>query len=183
MTGVMQAAECRVLTAVMARVPGPVTVVTTVDRSAKRWGFTATSFSSVSLDPPLVLVCLDKRASTHGAFTAADHFMVNVLSAEQGHIARLFATSGTDRFAGGVTAPCELGLPGLAGTCARLACSMHTIVDGGDHSILIGRVLAGRTSDRVPLVYCDRSYSYPAPPLAGEPGYQHVRSWSHGHFG
>jgi flavin reductase ActVB len=158
----MISTEQAVLTSAMSRVPGPVTVVTTVDPSGRCWGFTASSFSSVSLNPPLVLVCLDKKASTHASFTAASHFLINVLAQEQAGVARLFATSGVNRFATGDMAPCELGLPGLPEPCARLACSMHCIVDAGDHSILIGRVVAIYVGDRVPLVYCDRSFSYPA---------------------
>ncbi|WP_246567955.1 flavin reductase family protein [Streptomyces flaveus] len=143
--------------------PGPVTVVTTVDAAGKRWGFTATSFSSVSLEPPLVLVCLDKHASTHAAFTGARHFLINVLAHEQGGVARRFAASGIDRFAGSDMESCELGLPGLPGTCVRVACSMHSVLDVGDHSVLIGRVEATYVTDRTPLVYYDRSFARPAP--------------------
>jgi flavin reductase ActVB len=148
-----------ILTSAMTRVPGPVTVVTTVDYAGKRWGFTANSFSSVSLDPPLVLVCLDKKASTHTAFTAASRFLINVLAQDQADIARMFATSGIDRFAPGDMEPCELGLPGLPEPCARVACHMHSIIDAGDHSILIGRVAATHVGDRAPLVYCNRSFA------------------------
>src|SRR5690606_28592026 len=105
------AMEHALLTTAMARVPGPVTVVTTVDGSGRRWGCTAPSFSPVSLDPPLVLVCLDKKASSHPAFTAARHLMVNVLAHGQEEVARWFAAAGTDRFSDGDMRPCELGLP------------------------------------------------------------------------
>jgi flavin reductase ActVB len=154
--------EHQIFTSAMSRVPGPVTVVTTVDASCRRWGFTSSSFGSVSLNPPLVLVCLDKKASTHPAFIAARHFMINVLTQDQEDIARRFARSGIDRFAAGDMEPCELGLPGLPDPCARIACSMHCVVSAGDHSILIGRVQATHVSDGTPLVYCDRSYAYPA---------------------
>ena len=103
----MEAAD---FTRAMARVPGPVTVVTTVDAAGTRSGFTASSFSSVSLDPPLVLVCLDRAASTHPAFAAADRFLVNVLAEGQEAIALRFATSGIDRFAAGDLKPCEAGM-------------------------------------------------------------------------
>jgi flavin reductase (DIM6/NTAB) family NADH-FMN oxidoreductase RutF len=147
----------------MARVPGPVTVVTTVDAAGVPHGFTASSFSSVSLDPPLVLICLDKGASTHPAFCAADRFLVNVLAKEQADIARRFATSGIDRFAAGDMRACELGLPGLEGSSVRVACSMNSLLDAGDHSILLGLVQDTYVSDRVPLVYCDRLFSWPLP--------------------
>src|SRR5436305_10667794 len=122
-------------TRAMARVPGPVIVATTIEPSGTPRGFTASSFSSLSLDPPLVLVCLDKNASTHKAFVTADHFMVNILSAQQADVARRFATSGVDRFEAGDMQPCELGLPGLPDAAARVACSLHEVLDGGDHSI------------------------------------------------
>ncbi|MGV9881171.1 flavin reductase family protein [Streptomyces sp. NPDC003006] len=150
------------LTQAMARVPGPVTVVTTIDGAGKRWGFTANSFSSVSLDPPLVLVCLNKTASTHEAFTSTDRFLINVLACGQDMVARRFAESGVDRFAAGDMEACELGLPGSHDACARVACTMHAIIDAGDHSILIGRVVDTHADDRTPLVYYNRAFAYPA---------------------
>ena len=155
--------DARTFTRAMARVPGAVTVVTTVDSAGRRWGFTSTSFCSVSLDPPLVLVCLGKSASTHAAFTTAQRFMVNVLAESHVPIAQRFATSGIDRFAAGDMAACEFGLPGLPDSCARVACSMRALIDAGDHSILIGTVEAAHwVSGRTPLVYVDRCYGYPA---------------------
>ncbi|MBB2911042.1 flavin reductase (DIM6/NTAB) family NADH-FMN oxidoreductase RutF [Streptosporangium becharense] len=160
--------EPTILTSTMAHVPGPVTVVTTVDASGRRWGFTASSFSSVSLEPPLVLVCLGRRASTHTAFTGVRHFLVNVLAHGQVGVARRFATSGIDRFAAGDMESCELGLPGLPVACVRVACSTHSVVDAGDHSILIGRVEETHVSGRIPLVYYNRSFSRPVPARAAD---------------
>jgi len=145
-------------TRAMARVPGPVTVVTTVDGSGRRWGFTASSFTSLSLSPPLVLVCLDRAASTHGAFLEAGHFLINVLAQDQADIARRFAESGVDRFGAGDTTPLELGMPGIRDAAARVACSTQSVLDGGDHSILIGRVEAAHVGGEDPLVYCDRAF-------------------------
>ncbi|MER5793831.1 flavin reductase family protein [Streptomyces sp. NPDC001980] len=161
------AAEDLDFTRAMARVPGPVVVTTTVDDSGRRWGFTASSFVSLSLDPPLVTVSLDKKASTHPAFAVAGHFMVNVLAHDQSEIARRFATSGVDRFAAGDTEPLERGLPGIPRAVVRLACRMHEVVDGGDHSMLVGRVLDCVTShEREALVYVDRGFVRPAAPEA-----------------
>ncbi|MFB6578176.1 MULTISPECIES: flavin reductase family protein [unclassified Streptomyces] len=154
--------ERTALTRAMARVPGPVTVVTTIDGTGKRWGFTANSFTSVSLEPPLVLVCLNKTASTHGAFTAADRFLINVLAHGEDEVALRFARSGVDRFADADMEPCELGLPGSHGACVRVACSMHAVLDAGDHSILVGRVVDTHTNDRTPLVYYNRAFAHPA---------------------
>ena len=150
-------------TSAMARVPGPVVVTTTVDEAGCRWGFTASSFVSLSLAPPLVTVSLDKKASTHSAFTSAGHFMVNVLAHDQSDIARRFATSGVDRFAAGDTVPLERGLPGIPEAAVRLVCRLHDVVDGGDHSMLIGHVLDCVTDvERDALVYVDRAFVRPA---------------------
>ena len=146
----------------MAAVPSPVVVATTLDASGRRWGFTASSFTALSADPPLILVCLDRSASTHAAFTACDRFMANVLAAEHEPVARRFASSGIDRFAAGDMTACEAGLPGLPGAVARLTCTLHAVLDGGDHSILVGRVEQCVVSPRTPLVYCGRSYTRPA---------------------
>lgn len=149
-------------TRAMARVPGPVTVVTTATPSGERWGFTASSFSSLSLSPPLVLVCLDKAASTHQAFLNADRFLINIMGEDHEDVAMRFATSGTDRFAAGDMKPCELGLPGLPDATARLACTRYDVLDGGDHSILLGHVETATTGVPAALVYCDRSFALPA---------------------
>ncbi|WP_019927192.1 flavin reductase family protein [Nocardia sp. BMG111209] len=145
----------------MSRVPAPVTVATTVDRDGRPWGFTSSSFGSLSLSPPLVLVCLDHGASTHRAFTTTGHFLVNVLADGQSEIARRFATSGIDRFGAGDTEAAEFGLPGIPEAVVRVACSMYRIVDAGDHSILIGRAEATHVADRSPLVYVDRGFVLP----------------------
>lgn len=146
---------------VMARVPTPVTVVTTVDATGRRWGFTASSFTSLSLDPPLVLVCPAKTASCHEAFVTGTRFLVNVLAADHADIATSFARSGHDKFAGSPMEPCELGLPGLPDATARIACTLHDVLDGGDHSILVGRVEAVSTGGADPLVYHDRRFTRP----------------------
>jgi flavin reductase ActVB len=150
-------------TRVMARVPGPVIVATTIDAAGRQWGFTASAFSSLSLQPPLVLVCLAKTASTHDAFVTAGHFLVNVLACEQSEVAVRFARSGVDRFADGDMQPCELGLPGLPGAAARAACTLYDVLDGGDHSILIGKVAEVSTGEPDPLVHCDRTFAQPVP--------------------
>ncbi|UUU30192.1 flavin reductase family protein [Streptomyces sp. CA-210063] len=148
-------------TRTMAHVPTPVTVVTTVDAAGRRWGFTASSFSSLSLDPPLVLVCPAKTASCHDAFVSAGQFLVNVLAAGQKEIAGAFARSGADKFAGTPMEPCEFGLPGLAAATARIACTLHEVLDGGDHSILVGRVESVFLGGAEPLVYHNRRFTKP----------------------
>ncbi|MGW0793022.1 flavin reductase family protein [Streptomyces sp. NPDC002911] len=155
----------------MAHVPTPVTVVTTVDASGRRWGFTAGSFTSLSLQPPLVLVCPAKSASCHNSLVTADRFMVNVLAADQADVAAGFARTGRDKFADSPMEPCEFGLPGLRTAAARLACVLHEVLDGGDHSILVGRVEAVWAGGAEPLIYHNRLFTRPgaAPALAPAP--------------
>ncbi|MFD6424605.1 flavin reductase [Streptomyces sp. NPDC060198] len=152
-------------TTAMARVPSPVTVVTTYGPDGVPYGFTAGSFVSASLDPPLVLVCLDKGASTHPAFASAERFLVNVLGEGQQAVARRFAASGTDRFASGDMRPLEGGLPGLPDACARIACRLHSVLDAGDHTALLGRVEQTYTGGRTPLVHVDRLFHRAVPDL------------------
>lgn len=85
----------------MASFPSGVTIVTTVDGDGKWWGFTATSFCSVSMDPPLVLVCLARGAECHPVFEAAEHFVIHVIHSEHTDLALRFATRGADKFGDG----------------------------------------------------------------------------------
>ncbi|MCQ4081073.1 flavin reductase family protein [Streptomyces sp. RB6PN25] len=143
----------------MAAVPAPVTIATTIDRQGKRWGFTGSSFTSLSANPPMVMICLSKTASTHAAFTGCAQFMVNVLADNHGHIARRFAAPRIDRFSAGDMGDCEAGLPGLPDAVVRLVCALHQVLDGGDHSILVGRVEQAVTTGGEPLVYCGRTFT------------------------
>ncbi|MGW2342256.1 flavin reductase family protein [Streptomyces sp. NPDC001661] len=146
-------------TSALSRVPSPVTVVTTKDADSRCWGFTASSFTSLSLDPPLVLVCPAKTSRSHHAFVTARRFMINVLAAEQEEIARHFARPQLDKFADGAMTVCEFDLPGLPSASARLACTLYDVLDGGDHSILVGRVEAVHVGEKEPLVYFDRGFA------------------------
>ncbi|WNV87623.1 flavin reductase family protein [Umezawaea sp. Da 62-37] len=149
-------------TRALAQVPGPVAVITTIDDDGRRWGFTGSAFCSVSLDPPLVLVCLARTASTHAAFQRSGRYLVNVLGEHQTDVALRFAKSGSDRFSADDTVSCELGLPGLLTASARLACTIHQLVDAGDHTILIGLVQEAYSADHVPLTYWNRAFGRPA---------------------
>ncbi|XVS67522.1 flavin reductase family protein [Actinosynnema sp. CA-299493] len=151
----------KTFTSAMASVAGPVAVVTTIDESGRPRGFTASSFCSLSLDPPLVLVCLSRTSSSHPAFAAAKSFTVNVLAHDHAELARHFARPSEDKFEGAVMTECERGLPGLVDAAARLACSAHAVLDGGDHSILVGLVEEAVTLDRTPLIYHNRAFTRP----------------------
>jgi flavin reductase (DIM6/NTAB) family NADH-FMN oxidoreductase RutF len=117
-------------------------------------GFTATGFSSVSLTPPLVLVCVGRHASVHEGIIGAEHFGVSVLSDRQGWIAEQFACSGIDRFHNVALRPGRV--PAIDGALARLECRRHALFDAGDHTIVVGEVLAGSVAPGKPLVHFSR---------------------------
>ena len=116
-----------------------VTVVTTRDQSGIPHGLTANSFSSVSLEPPLVLFCIDKRSNCLSAFNEADAFAINVLTDGQKDISDRFAFS-EERWEGVKTRTLQTGVPILEDCLANLDCSMHAQYDAGDHVIVVGKV-------------------------------------------
>lgn len=143
----------------MANFPSGVTVVTTVDDEGVPWGFTASAFSSLSLDPPLILICLEKKAESHSAFHEAQHFAVSILSEGQGDEAMRFARRGTNKFEGFEHQPGkETGLPLVPNATAHLECRMYDKLPGGDHTILIGEVLTASSFERPPLLHHNRGF-------------------------
>ncbi|MBO0821648.1 MAG: flavin reductase [Nocardiopsaceae bacterium] len=130
-----------------------VTVVTCLGPGGERVGMTANSFTSVSIDPPLVLWCPAKTASGTPAFTAATHFAVNVLGAGQHHLSRLFATPSEDKFAGLTTRAGASGAPLLNGTVASFECAVVAVHDAGDHLIMVGQVEGFESPGGPPLVF------------------------------
>ncbi len=135
-----------------------VTVVTTVDSAGRPQGMTASAVSSVSLEPPLLLVCIDKAADFHPVMTAAKMFAVNVLAADQESTARRFADRAPDRFAS-VDMHLIEDLPHLDGCVAHLRCEKRGEFDAGDHTIFIGLVVAGETQQRSPLLHYRGRYT------------------------
>jgi flavin reductase (DIM6/NTAB) family NADH-FMN oxidoreductase RutF len=130
-----------------------VTIITTVGDDGKPYGLTATAFTSVSLEPPLVLVCVDKRAESHPHFHASRVFAVNFLAADQQELSRRFAVSGGDKFTAITLCPGVTGAPLLAGVLGYLECRTTDICEGGDHTIFIGQVEAADARAGEPLVY------------------------------
>ncbi|MCC5960125.1 MAG: flavin reductase family protein [Rhodobacteraceae bacterium] len=119
-----------------------VTVVTTRAPDGTPVGFTANSFSSVSLDPPLLLVCPGKFLSCHDAFHAAGYFAVSVLAEGQEDVSNIFASHSGDRFAR-VAYDTDLHeVPLIRGAVARFSCTTWQTIPAGDHSILLGRIIA-----------------------------------------
>ena len=135
-----------------------VTVVTTLDRQGSPRGFTANSFTSVSLDPPLVLVCIDKRGRSFEVFSEGDGYAVNILSESQQTVSNAFATSTDDRFARVEWHTGPAGHPVFEGAAAWLDCRRHDLVDAGDHVIMIGRVIGYHHTVRPPLGYSRGTY-------------------------
>jgi flavin reductase (DIM6/NTAB) family NADH-FMN oxidoreductase RutF len=135
-----------------------VTVVTTVAADGEPRGFTANSFSSVSLDPPLVLVCIAKRAGSYDIFRAARAFAINILQDGQRDVSATFASPRPDKFSGLACTTARSGSPILPDCAAWLDCELHQQVDAGDHVILIGRVVDLAHSPRTPLGYYSGSY-------------------------
>ncbi len=137
-----------------------ITIVTSMDEAGAPVGFTANSFTSVSLDPPLLLVCPGKNASSLPAILRAGVFGVNVLAADQRPIAERFAMRGVDRFANGEWVEAESGVLLLEGACSNFACTTVNEVDAGDHIVLIGRIESFRAAcERKPLMYVQGQYA------------------------
>ena len=135
-----------------------VTVVTTMDADGTPRGFTANSFTSVSLDPPLILVCLAKKATSCPVFRASECFAVNILCEDQRAVSATFSSRIADRFATVDWFTRSTGSPIIAGTVAWLDCRMHEAVDVGDHYILIGRIVDYDYAASSPLGFCRGAY-------------------------
>jgi len=140
-----------------------VTIVTARDSGGLPIGVTASSFNSVSLDPPLVLWSIARAARSCLAFMEAPHWNVHVLSVDQEGLANRFARQGEDKFAG---VEFENGLtdaPLLGGCSARFQCRMQFVYDGGDHAILVGQVLSYDRSEQAPLLFVTGGYAIASP--------------------
>jgi len=136
-----------------------VTVVTCLDEADQPVGLTANSFTSVSLDPPLLLVCIAKGAASAPALLAAAHFAVNVLQTGQQPASIRFSTRHEDRFGPNDWSPGELGAPVLKQSLSVFECESHGVHEGGDHHILLGRVIKATFDASLdPLLYFRGSY-------------------------
>lgn len=136
-----------------------VTIVTAMDAEGVPVGLTANSFTSVSLDPPLLLVCIANNAGSRPVLESAERFAVNVLQIGQQPTSNRFAGRGEDRFASTPWHVGEFGTPVLTGSLASFECSRHALHDGGDHIILVGRVLKAMFEPRRdPLLYFRGKY-------------------------
>lgn len=133
--------------------PTGVAIVTTCDADGAPVGLTISSFNSVSMDPPLVLWSLALNAASLPTFRASEGFAINILSADQAHLPKVFSSPVDERFAdldwqNGIS-----GAPVLNDAAAVIECRTYARYDGGDHEIMLGEVLRHRSSDLIPLVY------------------------------
>lgn len=135
-----------------------ITVITGIDAGGPV-GLTCQSFTSVSLDPPLVLFVPAKATSSWPRIGAASHFCANVLAEDQEALSRGFAVRGGDKFGGVGWRPGLTGAPVLDGCLAYVDCEIHAVHDGGDHDIVVGRVVdLAITSDAAPLLFFRGGY-------------------------
>ncbi|MHB0970123.1 MAG: flavin reductase family protein [Thermoanaerobaculia bacterium] len=134
-----------------------VTVVTT-ESGGHRYGLTVSAFSSLSLNPPLVLICVEKSVRAHDLIPKAERFAVNVLSSEQEAVSNRFASKVEDRFEGIATHEGQLGVPLIDGALAAIECRLHDTLAGGDHTIFIGEVVNTEIHEGSPLIYYRSRY-------------------------
>ncbi|SFN29807.1 NADH-FMN oxidoreductase RutF, flavin reductase (DIM6/NTAB) family [Pseudonocardia ammonioxydans] len=124
-----------------------VAVVTATAADGTPLGMAVNSFTSLSLDPPLILFCPALTSTTWPGIRATGRFAVDILATQHSALARSFARSGGDKFAGVTLRPTDDGLPAIDGAAARLVCDINTVHPGGDHEIVVGRVLHAEHSD------------------------------------
>ncbi|NRF72374.1 flavin reductase family protein [Aquincola sp. S2] len=134
-----------------------VTVIT-AQLEGERVGVTANSFSSLSLDPPLIVWALNRRATSLALFESASHFAVNILAADQIDVSRCFSTPGIDRFGQVPWCRGETGAPILADVLAVLECEREAMHDGGDHVLMVGRVRKFTRFEKEPLLFVQGRY-------------------------
>jgi flavin reductase (DIM6/NTAB) family NADH-FMN oxidoreductase RutF len=134
-------------------------IVTTLMPDGRPCGLTASSFASLSLDPFLVLVCVEKNADTHNCIRAAGFFAVSILGNDDERIARRFAASEVDRKFDGLAYRAETtGSPVLNQALGWVDCRVHAEYEGGDHTIFVGNVVAGNATEGSPLLYYRGGY-------------------------
>ncbi len=137
-----------------------VTVVTTCDADARPTGLTVSAFASLSLDPPLVLVCVDHKSQTYPALRERGRFAINVLNADQEVVSRRFASTRLDKFDAVPYRLSSLGLPLIDGALAHLECATVSTHVAGDHTIFVGRVEQAGVGGGAPLLYYRGQYGH-----------------------
>jgi len=141
----------------MAQFATGITVVTTRAADGRDLGLTVNAFSSVSLDPPLVLVCIDNRSETHAGFESSGVFGVSILAEAQEDWSRRFAAGGQEKFNGGLLRA-GLGVALVPGALAHIECRVAGTLPGGDHTIYLGEIVGLSISPGAPLLYHGSAY-------------------------
>ena len=152
------AIEPQELRRVMGHFATGVTVITTKDREGAPNGLTANAFMSLSLDPPMVVISVDKGATCYACFELENGFTVNFLGEHQEEISRRFATKGADKFAG---IQWHAGVNGAAiidGAIAHVECKITECHDGGDHTIVVGAIVNASATGERPLLFFKGKY-------------------------
>jgi flavin reductase ActVB len=147
----------------LARVATTVSVVTTADGVGRPQGVTVGTLCSLSLDPPLVMFCLNRSSGSHPVLTTASRSLIHVLRDDQAAVAARFAQRGVDRFAG-LSGQWQ-GLPTIPDTAIRLACARYATVPAGDHTIVMCLVTEAEVGGGDPLLSYGRGYGSPLPLL------------------
>lgn len=168
---------------IMGRFATGVTVVTTRWQD-KLWGMTANGILSLSLDPPLILVSIDRRNQMHACVTGGKCFAVNILTLDQQDVSQRFATRGYKDFESVALMTAETGAPVLKDALAFVDCRLVEILPGGDHDMFIGEIVAGDIGIGDPLVFYSGSYTSLAPPTTARvpPVYASLEDW-YDHYG
>lgn len=143
----------------LSRFPSGVTVVTTKDADGNHHGITVSAFCSVSLVPPMVLICIEKSTASHDSFTESGVFVVNFLDESQRGLSERFAAPAEDKFRDVEFHPGIAGVPVLINALASIDCRLKHAYDGGDHTIFVGEVENVTIGEGHPLVYFHHTYT------------------------
>ena len=152
------AVDAREIRNVMGHFATGVTVITTKDTTGKPFGLTVNSFTSLSLNPPLVVVCVDKTVDCYSCFDDSKVFAVNVLNEDQEELSRRFATKGIEKFEGIPWRMGENGSPLLDGVIGAIECKVAHSYEGGDHTIFLGEISSATANGDRPLLFFKGNY-------------------------
>ena len=152
------AVDAREIRNVLGHFATGVTVITTKDSTGKPFGLTVNSFTSLSLNPPLVIVCVDKTVDCYSCFDESKVFAVNVLNEDQEELSRRFATKGIEKFEGIQWRMGENGSPLLDGVIGAIECKVTHSYEGGDHTIFLGEILSATAKGDRPLLFFKGKY-------------------------
>jgi flavin reductase (DIM6/NTAB) family NADH-FMN oxidoreductase RutF len=130
-----------------------VAIASVLDAQGTPHGLTVSSFTSASLDPPLILICLGHRVSAFDAFRASAHFGINVLAENQRDLAERFSRKGRDRFDGLKWRRGKTGVPLFPGVLAAIECAVRQRFTAGDHDVFVGEMVGARVAAGAPLVH------------------------------